>query len=107
MRSIRTGQWKYILNLHPEFAFTTHIDLPGNLGQRAYWGSWEAAAETDPEAAAIVKRYHQRPAEELYDLSSDPYEQKNLAADPRQKIYGGKNHIARGDQFSSLLVRAE
>lgn len=82
-RSVRTDRWKYIWNLHPEFAFTTHIDLPGNLGQRAYFKSWEAAAKTNAQAAAIVKRYHARPAGELYDLQSDPDEQHNLAADPR------------------------
>ncbi len=82
-RSLRTDRWKYILNLHPEFAFTTHIDLPGDLGQRPYFASWEAAATTNAEAAAILKRYHQRPAEELYDLRADPGEQHNLASEPR------------------------
>lgn len=82
-RSLRTDRWKYILNLHPEFAFTTHIDLPGNLGQRAFWSTWESAAQTNEQAAAIVQRYHARPAEELYDLAADPHEQRNLAADAR------------------------
>jgi len=27
-----------------------------------------------------VKRYHERPREELYDLRTDPHEQRNLAA---------------------------
>lgn len=84
MRSLRTAGWKYILNLHPDFAFTTHIDLPVNLGQRAYFATWEAAAKTNAQAAAIVKRYHARPAEELYDLKTDPDEQHNLASDPTQ-----------------------
>lgn len=83
-RSLRTGRWKYILNLHPEFAFTSHIDLPVNLGQRAYFSTWEQAAKTNPEAAGIVQRYHQRPAEELYDLENDPDEQHNLASDAAQ-----------------------
>ncbi|RYD83875.1 MAG: arylsulfatase A family protein [Verrucomicrobiaceae bacterium] len=81
IRSVRVGDWKYIRNLHPEFAFTTHIDLPGDLGQRSYFKSWEAAATRDAAAAAIVKRYHARPAEELYNLASDPHEQHNLADD--------------------------
>jgi hypothetical protein len=80
-RSVRIGGWKYIRNLHPEFAFTTHIDLAGNLGQRAYYSTWEAAAKRDPAAAAIVRRYHARPAEELYELGADPHEQRNLAGD--------------------------
>jgi N-sulfoglucosamine sulfohydrolase len=82
MRSVRNGKWKYILNLHPEFAFTTHIDLPGDLGQRGYWRTWETSAKTNPAAAETVKRYHERPREELYDLASDPDEQDNLAPDP-------------------------
>lgn len=85
MRSLRTERWKYILNLHPEFAFTSHIDLPVPLGQRAYFSTWENAAKTNAEAAAIVTRYHQRPAEELYDLANDRFEQHNLAADPAQQ----------------------
>jgi N-sulfoglucosamine sulfohydrolase len=82
-RSLRRGDWKYIRNLHPEYAFTTHIDLvSGRLGQRSFFASWEAAARTDPEAAAILRRYHERPAEELYDLASDPHELRNLATQP-------------------------
>ncbi|MBI5774297.1 MAG: sulfatase [Verrucomicrobia bacterium] len=83
-RAVRDERWKYIRNLHPEFAFTTHIDLvAGRLGQRAFFSTWETAAKTDPQAAAILKRYHERPAEELYDLATDPHEQRNLAADPK------------------------
>jgi uncharacterized sulfatase len=84
MRALRRGNWKYVRNLHPEYAFTTHIDLPVNLGQRAYFATWEAAARTNANAAAIVKRYHERPAEELYNLAEDPNEQRNLASDPAQ-----------------------
>jgi N-sulfoglucosamine sulfohydrolase len=82
-RAVRDSQWKYIRNLHPEFAFTTHIDLVGgSLGQREFFATWEEAAKTDPKAAAILQRYHARPAEELYDLAADPDEQNNLAGDP-------------------------
>ncbi|MBE0543952.1 MAG: sulfatase-like hydrolase/transferase [Verrucomicrobia bacterium] len=84
IRAVREGDWKYIRNLHPDSAFTTHIDLPGNLGQRAYFSTWEAAAQTNASSAAIVQRYHARPAEELYNLATDPHEQRNLAADPAQ-----------------------
>ena len=85
IRSVRTADsWKYIRNLHPEFAFTTHIDLPGNLGQRAYFVSWENAAKTNAAAAEVLKRYHARPSEELYDLNTDPHEQRNLANTPKQ-----------------------
>ncbi len=94
LRTVRDERWKYIRNLHPEFAFTTHIDLPVRLGQREFFASWEKQAQTNPQAAAILKRYHERPAEELYDLENDPHEQRNLAANP-----------ARGDELRRL--RAE
>ena len=84
IRSLRLGDWKYIMNIHPEFAFTTHFDLPGNLTQHDVWLTWLEKAETDPEAAAIVRRYHDRVEDELYDLAVDPYEQNNLAGEPEQ-----------------------
>lgn len=84
IRSARARDWKYILNLHPEFSFTTHIDLAKPPDGRGYWGTWERAAALDKSAAGVVHRYHQRPREELYDLNADPHEQQNLAADPAQ-----------------------
>jgi len=84
IRSIRTGDWKLILNLHPEFAHTTHIDKALAKDGGRYWISWYEASQTNAAAAAIVKRYHERPAVELYDLRNDPLEQRNLADDPSQ-----------------------
>ncbi len=83
-RSLRTDRWKFILNLHPEFQHHTHISRsPGNSGY-IYWKTWLEAAETDAAAATVVKRYIERPAEELYDLQADPNELHNLAASPEQ-----------------------
>lgn len=86
IRGVRTLKYKYIINLRPDCYHTNHSDILRKDGAGAYWDSWDAAAKDDPGAAAIVKRYFVRPAEELYDLEADPLEQKNLAADPaRQK----------------------
>lgn len=83
MRCVRDDRWKYILNLHPEFKFTTHITTAGEAGAK-YWESWVKKAADNPVAAIKVRRYQQRPKEELYDLEKDPYEQNNLAEDPAQ-----------------------
>jgi arylsulfatase A-like enzyme len=83
IRSVRTREWKYIRNLHPEFQQHSHISRSSGSSGLVYWKTWLAAAEKEPGAAAIVRRYSVRPAEELYDLSADPHEQRNLAADPR------------------------
>jgi arylsulfatase A-like enzyme len=82
MRCLRTESWKYILNLHPEFQYATHINRGGERDGLDYFRSWEAAAKTDPLAANIVHRYKERPKEELYNLAADPHEQKNLAGAP-------------------------
>jgi hypothetical protein len=74
-----------ILNLYPQHQYGTHIDrgpVPDRDGV-PYWESWVEAAKTNAKAAAVVKRYRDRPAEELYDLTADPHEQTNLAADPQ------------------------
>ncbi|MCC6492520.1 MAG: sulfatase [Pirellulales bacterium] len=84
MRSVRTGSWKYIRNLNPAAVFTSHITAGAAVDGRSYWQSWVEQAKHDPAAAAIVERHRHRPAEELYDLSADPYEQQNLAQDAQQ-----------------------
>ena len=83
MRMLRTDRYKYILNLAPEIMYTTHMDrATDHDGGREYWPSWRAASFRDQHAAAVLWRYHHRPAEELYDVEADPWEQVNLAADP-------------------------
>jgi arylsulfatase A-like enzyme len=80
-RCVRDEHYKFILNLHPEFKFTSHItELAGPDGN--YWQSWMNKAKTDPDAAAKVRRYQERPREELYDVIKDPWETNNLADDP-------------------------
>lgn len=79
-RCVRDERWKYIRNLHPEFKFTSHIT--SNVDDGGYWHSWVQKARTDADAATKVQRYTERPAEELYDVVNDPWEQHNLAANP-------------------------
>ncbi|MCM2374761.1 sulfatase family protein [Aporhodopirellula aestuarii] len=91
IRSVRVGNFKYILNLHPEFAFTTHTDVLGTSGPHKpgapthggmHWKSYLEAGKTDPAATAFLRDYHSSPAEELYKIDEDPFEQNNLAELP-------------------------
>ena len=85
IRSIRTRKFKYIRNLLPDCYHTNHSDLYRKDGAGAYWNSWDKLAENDENAAAIIKKYYQRPAEEFYNLENDPNEQNNVMDDVRYK----------------------
>jgi N-sulfoglucosamine sulfohydrolase len=82
IRSVRTADYKYVLNLLPDHYHSNHSDILRKEGAGAYWNSWFEAGKTDPAAAAIIERYYVRPADELYDLRQDPLEQNNLANNP-------------------------
>ncbi len=63
-RSVRTERYKVIWNPHPEFAFTSHIDLLLRETSGDYFKEWTEAAKTDTHAAqersircAIRKRW--------------------------------------------------
>lgn len=81
-RAIRTDRFKYIANLRPDLTYGTHISEGNGKDGRDYWNSWMKLAESDPAAARMIHRYREKPADELYDLASDPFELVNLANDP-------------------------
>jgi len=77
MRCIRTRTHSYILNLAYQLPYPIAGDVAGSP-------SWKAMA-ADP-SSRLGRRtqaaYLQRPAEELYNLTHDPDELNNVAADP-------------------------
>jgi len=72
--------WKYIRNLHPEWHFESHATESRDDG--GYWDSWVGAAVENSEAREKVRRYQNRPPEELYRQNLDPFEQENLIDTP-------------------------
>ena len=94
-RCVRTSRYKFIQNLKPETPFKSHISDAAGADGRAYWDSWKRMAESDVSARAVIERYRHRPAEELYDVQADPYEQKNVVADPA--------HAKEADRLRALL----
>lgn len=87
IRAIRTRTHKYILNLAPDREHDSHITKSPNLNAAGleYMPEWREAAKRDPQAARVLGGYLRRPAEELYDIRSDPFERKNLAGDPEHR----------------------
>ncbi len=72
IRSATDGRWLYIRNLHSESRFQNLVTQRG-----AIFDSWR---KVDSDfARARVKAYQARAAEELFDLSKDPWCMDNLA----------------------------
>lgn len=78
MRAVRDARYKLIRNLAPQNTYSI-----GGIHKGEPITSWQADAAQDPKLAARVEWLFHRPAEELYDLETDPYEGKNLAADSK------------------------
>lgn len=66
----------YIKNYHPGARFITHIDKVEQ--NEFYFDTWLAGAQTDPRTKFLLDRYSYHPPEELYDLTTDRDEFKNL-----------------------------
>lgn len=80
IRSVRTDRWLYIRNYLPQ---RPHLQ-PNNYkdNKRCYIALRAAQAEGKLDAVQLQLFAPTRPAEELYDTQTDPWEIKNLAADP-------------------------
>lgn len=88
MRSVCDGRYKLVRNLAPENTYW----INGIHGTDVF-KSWERDAQNDPKLAERVKWLSHRTGEELYDLSADPYDMRNLASDP--KYADVKSRLAR------------
>lgn len=56
---------------------SNHSDILRKPNAASYWDSWDNAAQSSPLAATLIQKYSVRPAEEFYNLQSDPDEQIN------------------------------
>ncbi len=77
MRALRTRQYKYIANLAAPLPFP----IAGDIASSATWRAIEAKPSLGLGARSLDAFLH-RPGEELYDLSKDPHELRNVANDP-------------------------
>ncbi|MCO6046774.1 sulfatase [Aeoliella sp. ICT_H6.2] len=79
-RTVRNERFKLIQSLlvgeeNPDYSFTLSSHFPQGFAERVI----ETAS---PPMQAVYARQQHPPEFELYDLSSDPYELRNLADDP-------------------------
>lgn len=80
IRAITDSRYKLVRNYWPDKTYR----CPG-MGVENIFKSWKADAETNPAAYKVVETYEHHPGTEFYDLSSDPWEQENLADNPEYK----------------------
>lgn len=81
VRAIRDTQFRYIRNYSPQRPWGQHYSYPFQvLPSMNSWHEEFAAGRCNP----VQARYWQpKPSEELYDTAADPFEIRNLAADPQ------------------------
>jgi N-sulfoglucosamine sulfohydrolase len=78
IRSVRDARFRYIRNLTPAAKFSNAATSSLNFK------SWQKlAASGDANAQRLVHEYQNRPAEELFDCETDPWNRTNLASDPK------------------------
>ena len=82
IRPAGTKTHRYIRNLNHKETFKNVVTRPG--GDKAdFWMSWMAMAEAgDSHAKSMTGKYQRRPAEELYDVETDPHCMVNLIDNP-------------------------
>lgn len=86
IRAVSNGTYTYIRNLSPENLYIEK-HVMGTTRWHEYWPSWVYEAGDNEYTNFLLKRYQKRPAEELYNLTTDPENFKNLIDDKKlQKV---------------------
>lgn len=80
VRAVRDKQFRYIKNYMPHRIYGQYIEY---LWRAPSCRSWEEAYKAGKCNKAQSAFWEQKPAEELYDVTIDPWEVNNLAADPQ------------------------
>lgn len=77
VRCLRTDRYSYLKNVAWRLDFPLASDIYGSL-------TFEAVRKHPPHmiGGRSVRDFFRRPHEELYDLTADPHETRNIASDP-------------------------
>jgi hypothetical protein len=93
IRAVRDGRYKYIRNFFPGRPYAQHIDYMEEMPtmremRRVHKDHFNALSPNYGKAMTPAQQLFflpEKPAEELYDLDSDPYEVKNLASSDKHQ----------------------
>ncbi len=78
--TVRDKQYRLIHNYMPHRIYGQHLDYLWKMPATISWQKAYLAGKCD-ETQSIF--WHEKPTEELYDETADPYEVHNLAGDPK------------------------
>ena len=79
IRAVRDQRYKYIRNFEPDLPYAQHIEYMDEMPTMKTWRRLAAEGKlSGPQSLFFASR---KPAEELYDLESDPHEINNLAGE--------------------------
>lgn len=100
VRTVTDGRWRYIRNYMPHRPWGMHGAFEWQLQSYQSWENEHLAGRLNPVQARF---FQPKPFEELYDLSKDPDQTINLAADEkkqRQRLSRAldEHMLAVGDQ---------
>jgi arylsulfatase A-like enzyme len=84
IRSVRTERFKYIRNFHPERPLLQPNAYKDDKAILRRLRELHAGGHLSPLQEQLLFS-PTRPAEELYDIQSDPFETQNLAANPAHR----------------------
>ncbi len=77
VRTVRDRRYRYLRNYMPHLIYGQHVEY---MFQMRSMAAWEKAYKEGRLSGPPTFFWNEKPAEELYDLQSDPFEVRNLAS---------------------------
>lgn len=81
IRAVRSKQFQYIRNFHPELPYAQRIDYMEEMPTMQVWRKLNYEGKLNSAQKLFFQRT--KPIEELYDVVTDPHEIHNLAEDSK------------------------
>jgi uncharacterized sulfatase len=92
IRAVRSKEFKYIRNFHPELPYAQRIDYMEQMPTMQIWRKLNYEGRLNGPQKLFFQIT--KPAEELYDVNADPHEIHNLAGDPKNETVLGEMRAA-------------